>query len=278
LTHIQTNLAGDLSLETLAGTVHLSTYHFHRVFKETIGESVKQYTQRLRLEQAAYQLKICQAPIMDIAFNAGYRSHETFSRAFSRQFGTTLRAYRQKEDIRQWFEQKDKALLNHYQTDIQLSKPYFQQIKPVQVAFIRYLGAYIEADVTAFDRLIVWAKERGIYTGCNLLMGVGHDDPNITPIDKVRFDACIEVPDPFTPEGEIGYQILPGGMVASTTYIGPYGPTMEQAYGMIWQQLMRQTRYRVVGIPALEIYRTTQINPDYALNHTDILLPVEAVH
>ncbi|NJN55627.1 MAG: hypothetical protein HC804_13270 [Anaerolineae bacterium] len=74
------------------------------------------------------------------------------------------------------------------------------------------------------DDLLHWADCNGLYTGDNLLLGVGHDDPGITPPDKVRFDMCLTVPEPFLPDGEIGYQELPGGHYATASYIGPFGP------------------------------------------------------
>ena len=84
LVYIQTHLEEELSLETPATRAALSPFHFHRLFRGTIGETLKQYIQRLRLERAAYQLKIHKASIIDIAFGLGYHSHETFSRAFRR--------------------------------------------------------------------------------------------------------------------------------------------------------------------------------------------------
>jgi AraC family transcriptional regulator len=277
LTHIQTHLAGDLSLDRLASVANLSPHHFHRQFRELIGETTKQYTQRLRLEKAAYQLKTWDAPILDIALDAGYHSHETFSRAFRRQFDTTPKSYRQREHIAQWLGQPPANSLNHFQEAYQLSKTAFHKIQSITVAFIRHLGPYVEADMTAFDRLIGWAQQKGLYTGDNLLIGIGHDDPNITPLNKVRFDACIEVAHPIAPEGEIGYQVIPSGYFAMTTYIGPYGRILEQAYSEIFQHVFTEHshKYRLIGIPAIEIYRTTKINPTYSLNHTDIYLPVE---
>ncbi len=279
LTHIQTNLSEDLSLDTLAERANLSSYHFHRKFRTTIGETVKQYTQRLRLEKAAYQLKTREAPIIDIAFDAGFQSHETFSRAFRRQFKMTPKKYRQREHIGQWIGTSQTESLNHIQEEYQLSKPSFQKIQPMTVAFIRHLGPYVEADIDAFERLIQWTQHNELYTGNNLLIGIGHDDPNITPIDKVRFDACIEVDHPIAPEGDIGYQTIPSGYFAVTTYIGPYGRILEQAYGEIVKNIFANQgkRYRLIGIPAIEIYRTTKINPTYSLNHTDIYLPVEKI-
>jgi AraC family transcriptional regulator len=58
LVHIQANLDQDLSLEVLATRVQLSPFHFHRLFRSAVGETLKQYTQRLRLERAANRLII----------------------------------------------------------------------------------------------------------------------------------------------------------------------------------------------------------------------------
>jgi AraC family transcriptional regulator len=275
LTHIQTHLGEDLSLERLAAIGNLSSFHFHRQFRDTVGETVKQYTQRLRLEQAAYALKMREANIIDIALNAGYRSHETFSRAFKRQFGLAPRAYRADQNIRYWLEQPDAEPLNGYTANYTISRPSFQELQPVEVAFIRHLGPYIEADVTSFDRLIGWAKAQGLYWGRNLLIGIGHDDPGITEPEKVRFDACIEVPNAGQPEGEIGFQTVPGGLFAVTSYVGPFGPTMLDAYAAMMRNLHQEDRYRIIGLPAIEIYRMQTINPDYFLNQTDIHIPVE---
>ena len=52
LVHIQANLDQDLSLEVLAKRVRLSQFHFHRLFRSAVGETLKQYTQRLRLERS----------------------------------------------------------------------------------------------------------------------------------------------------------------------------------------------------------------------------------
>lgn len=45
------------SLDELAALAGFSPFHFHRIFRGMVGESVKQYERRLRLERAARQLK-----------------------------------------------------------------------------------------------------------------------------------------------------------------------------------------------------------------------------
>ena len=275
LIYIQSHLADDLSLEQMAGQADLSPYHFHRVFHSAVGETLKQYTQRLRLEQAAYHLKIQDASILDIALNAGFNNHETFSRAFKRWFGVSPRDYR--ESFGRALQDRRTAvrtLLNKLATDYQLSRVTIKKLNPLPVAFIRHLGSYLTVDVSLFDRLHQWADREGLYTGENLFLGVGHDDPNVTPIDKVRYDLCLTVPERFRAAGEVGFQTLSGGYLAAADYVGPFGPTLEAAYFQMFQEMLKMKNIEIIGLPAVEIYRTTNITSAYALNHTELLLPV----
>jgi AraC family transcriptional regulator len=155
-----------------------------------------------------------------------------------------------------------------------LSGVRVQRLNPIQVAYIQHTGPYADVDVRLFDQLIEWSKQQRHYTGSNLLIGIGHDAPAITPPDKLRFDACIQISGDFRAEGRIGCQTIPAGYYATVTYVGPYGKTLEAAYVEMFQQLPTMKGYEIVGLPAIEIYRATQITPDYELNETDIYLPV----
>ena len=87
LVHIQQHLDEPLALEDLAVLACFSPYHFHRVFKGMVGETLMEHIRRLRLERAASQLILSQKPVTDIAFDAGYESHEAFTRSFHALFG-----------------------------------------------------------------------------------------------------------------------------------------------------------------------------------------------
>jgi AraC family transcriptional regulator len=82
------------SLATLAARAGWSPFHLHRAFRAMVGETPKQYTLRLRLERAAARLASSDASVLDIALDAGFSSHEVFTRAFGRYFGRTPTAYR----------------------------------------------------------------------------------------------------------------------------------------------------------------------------------------
>lgn len=78
----------------LAAQAYLSRYHFERVIKALAGESPSRLRWRLLLERAAYRMIITDASLLDIAVDAGFSSHEAFTRAFRRAYGRSPSAWR----------------------------------------------------------------------------------------------------------------------------------------------------------------------------------------
>jgi len=75
--------------EDLAARLYLSRYHFDRIISSVAGEPPSTFRRRILLERAAYRLVTTELTILDIAVEAGYGSHEAFSRAFTRAYGTS---------------------------------------------------------------------------------------------------------------------------------------------------------------------------------------------
>jgi len=86
LEYIETHLDTNLNLPLLADKSALSKYHFHRIFKALTGEQPLKYVEKRRLTRASYDLLHTDRRIIDIAFDFGFGSHESFSRAFKKMF------------------------------------------------------------------------------------------------------------------------------------------------------------------------------------------------
>ena len=70
-----------------ARRLHFSRHHFDRMISSVAGEPPQAFRRRILLERAAYRLVTTTAPVVDVAVEAGYGSHEAFTRAFSRTYG-----------------------------------------------------------------------------------------------------------------------------------------------------------------------------------------------
>lgn len=74
------------SLAELARHAGTSASTFQRAFSRLVGESPKQFTRRLQLESAALALITSDRSVLDVALDAGFESHEGFTRAFTTHF------------------------------------------------------------------------------------------------------------------------------------------------------------------------------------------------
>ena len=88
------HLEDDIGLEALAGEACLSTFHFVRVFANTMGIPPHRYLSRMRLERAKTLLSLRAMPIAEIAVACCFSSQANFTRAFVRATGLTPREYR----------------------------------------------------------------------------------------------------------------------------------------------------------------------------------------
>ncbi len=100
---IEKNVSYDVNITTLANSFDLSPWHFQRLFKSIVGDSLGSYTRGRRLSLAATLLQTTQLSIIDIAFEVGFTSHESFSRSFKNYFKFSPKDFR---------ENKPKVLIN----------------------------------------------------------------------------------------------------------------------------------------------------------------------
>lgn len=73
--------------DDLAARMYLSRSHFDRLVAAASGETPGRFRRRVLLERAAFRLRTSTTGVLDIAVEAGYSSHEAFTRAFARAYG-----------------------------------------------------------------------------------------------------------------------------------------------------------------------------------------------
>ncbi len=282
LVHIQAHLDETLELEKLAAVACFSPYHFHRIFKGMVGESVQEHVRRLRLERAASRLRLSSAPVTQIAFEAGYESHEAFTRSFHSLFGASPSQFRLLKRSRMLpapsgWHYRNSSAANHFKAvrpGGKTMKVDIQQLKPIRVAFMRHVGPYSAVGET-WDKFLPFLGKEGLISGNSLFIGICHDDPEVTPPDKIRYDACVSVDADFVPTGDIGVQVIAGGDYARTTHFGPYS-RLGQTYSQLLGQWLPRSGRELRTSPCFEIYLNDPQSTDPEDLITDIYAPLEA--
>jgi len=82
--------------DALAARLCLSRFHFDRVIASVAGEPPAAFRRRILLERAAYRLVTTDRTVLDVAVEAGYGSHEAFTRSFARAYGTRPTQWRRR--------------------------------------------------------------------------------------------------------------------------------------------------------------------------------------
>ena len=91
---IDAHLSEDLALDRIAGVAHISCYHFNKLFKISVGQSVHQYVKSERIKRARWLLRNRTSSLKEIAFACGFASQSHFTTAFRQETGVTPNAFR----------------------------------------------------------------------------------------------------------------------------------------------------------------------------------------
>lgn len=94
LTCIDANLAGSLSLRTLAETLNVSSSYLSSLFKRETGQTITEYINGRRVKHAMHLLESTRLQVQTIAQHCGIVDVQYFSRVFKRITGMTPKEYR----------------------------------------------------------------------------------------------------------------------------------------------------------------------------------------
>ena len=115
--HIERNIRGVISVETLASLANCSARHFQRLFHEAMAEGVMEYIRGRRLTLAMAEIGRGDRKILDIALDFGFESQEAFARSFQARFAFPPRRFHRN------------GLVNHPAEKPVVSEEYLQLIR-----------------------------------------------------------------------------------------------------------------------------------------------------
>ena len=96
---VERNFTQSLTLDGIAAACAVSRSHLAHAFGAATGLSVMQYVRARRLSDAARALASGAPHILTVALDAGYNSHEAFTRAFRDRFEETPENVRDRRSL-----------------------------------------------------------------------------------------------------------------------------------------------------------------------------------
>jgi AraC family transcriptional regulator len=224
--HVTRNLGQPLKLEEVAKAAHFSPYHFHRIFRALVGETLHDFVKRVRLERALYLMSHGDRPALtQVALACGFSSSSDFSRSFRERFGVSPRAF----DIEKFRRAQREQLLEAMPAgaarlpeaaNLGAFTVRLRDLPERRVAYLRVFRPYEGDGVRqANTRLIAWAQERGLAGG--QWLGYQWEDPTIVPLELCRYDVGLEIPMNATVDGEVSETRFPPMRIAEIEIAGP---------------------------------------------------------
>lgn len=218
--HIWAHLDAPLDLAQLAEVACLSPFHFHRIYRAMMGETVAETVSRLRLQRASMELARGQAPIGEIAVRAGYASNPAFTRAFRAAYDQTPAAFRAARRRNSGAEPMTVEI---------------QDRAPMRIATVPHKGPPQQIG-QAFDRLMAWAGPKGVVMPPAVGVAVYLDDMSVVPPAEQRALAGITVGPEVAGDETVTIHEAPAGRYAVLLYRGPYaqiGMGYEELFGWL---------------------------------------------
>ncbi|SRR5579872_1471749 len=278
--YIRGNLDRQMKLEELAKVACLSEFHFHRIFGAVSGETLKDFTSRLRLEKAARLLRYSDQKLTHIALDCGFSSSATFSRAFRSGYETSPSQFRKsggeikKSKICKELFPAQEYLLPMSAEEKRVAFPVrLIDVPERQVAYIRVTNAFeMERVLTALKTMIEWAKSQDIFSQ-GILFGMSVDDPHVTPKPLYRYEVCFASSSPFKCMEGMSKLKMPAMRYAVTKVSGDIR-RVTTATDYLFRGWLINSDYEPEHAPGLEIFLDKENAMDWSHFELELCIPV----
>lgn len=148
---------------------------------------------------------------------------------------------------------------------------------PVHIAAVRHVGPYNEVG-DAWKTLMKWGWTKMMF-GKTETFGLCFDDPDVTPAERIRYEACMVVKPDTKVKGDIIIRELPGGAFAVAVHEGPFD-TISATYATLCAQVVSTaidgTSWKLGDPPSREVYLMDPRKTVPADMRTEIWMPVSA--
>ncbi|MEM9051017.1 MAG: helix-turn-helix transcriptional regulator [Bacteroidota bacterium] len=153
---------GDSSRDSIDAESLYSFRHSNRLFKKLKGESIKSYSNKIRLQLAADYLKHTSVDITQIGLEVGYETSASFSKAFKKLYGESPSVFRSKNNLRYYLKEHHEGFFKvefFDKVEIQLRRISFSTEGGIDELSIK-AQHIVEESVSSLENwLLIWDED-----------------------------------------------------------------------------------------------------------------------
>lgn len=279
INYIEENINENIKLNDIAKVSGYSMFHFDRIFKYTVGESVIEYMRKRKLTEAANLLISTNISIIDIAIEYGFNSQQAFTLAFKKFYGKTPGEYRREKHNLVLLGQKRLSLDNivHLQESI-TKEPNITTLDSFTVVGLLYYGSNRQGEIPQlWDDFLSRKHEIKSVKTPRVNLGICDFVPNYDPaISKFYYLACTLVMEigAGCPKGMIE-RTYPKSVYAVFTHKGS-SENLEDTYRYIYGTYFPKSNYKLAEESDFELY-DQRFNDDKD-SEMEIYIPIKSTY
>lgn len=262
---IYDHLDDDIDLNQLAEIACLSPYHWHRIYHAMYGETIAATVKRLRLHRAAGLLAQTAMPIAEVARRSGYKSLQSFTRAFAAVYGMPPAQYRKRGSHTQF--QPDNAREKQAMYHVAI-----KDVARTEIISVDHTGSYMQIG-KAFDTLYGWLATRNLLTPQIRSVGVFFDDPDSVAEAELHARAGVILPGSFALAAPLKRTEIAAGTYAVLRHKGPYAD-MRAAYQWLYGDWLMRSGREPADAPVFEEYLNSPRDTAPTELRSNIYLPL----
>lgn len=283
-----------LNLEAIAGSAHMSPYHFHKVFKSVVGETVADYIRRLKLEKSAeFFFYYKQVSITEVAMELGFSSSQNLAKAFKKEFNLTPSdiksltkkiqlialinksskngnarkielSYSNDSNLKRMSSKNmiyDTSTINKTETEKKiniLNQLNIKRFPKRTVIYKRVIGEYSNGVQNVAEELQSFVTENMITTGDPLV--INWDNPEITSAEKCRMDVCLTLNECCHNPAPFNIQTIDTELHAFMRGLYSFDYNYEEAWQHLFQAIFEQG-LQPSGTPCYKIMHLETSDP-----------------
>ena len=274
LGYIHSNFITNINANDLAKIGGYSIFHFHRIFKEIVGQNIDEYIRNTRLEKTSNLLIYNQhKTIEQIAIDSGFSTATGFTNAFKKKFGMTPKEWR-----KGGYESNTSKQITMITIDenMKIHSPQIVKEKNISMMYMRIFG-YEKNISDIWNKMYEWADEFNISKKIQRHIGLFHNHPSFYPYNKARYLACIQTEENIFGNGNLGKCTISEGRFAKFNFKCTHSELYKMMH-LAYIEWLPTSNYEVRNFPAYVEYN----NPENLLTNDvlecDFFMPIQLIN